>query len=81
MDGWGVGEFCDEIYLCVSNVDYQDLIDLLAIPDENCVSDLICGDGSRCTISYGAIVDQPLYEQCCDALTIVDEVYCVTIGP
>lgn len=80
-DGWGVGDFCDEIYLCVSNVDYEALVDLVEIPERNCVSDLLCGDGQRCTLSYGAVVDQQLYDRVCSALTIVDTVWCVVEGP
>lgn len=72
---------CDEIYVCVSNLDYDALIDLLELPHENCMSDLVCGDGQRCTLASAATVDQQLYEQACAALTLVDEVSCVVWGP
>jgi hypothetical protein len=80
-DGWGIGDFCDEIYVCVSNLDYDQFIAQVGIPEENCMSDLICGDGQRCMISDGAQVDQALYDQACAASLIVDEVWCVVWGP
>jgi hypothetical protein len=80
-DPWGLGDFCDEIYVCVSNVDLDALIDLLGLPEENCMSDLACGDGQRCTLSYGAVVDQQTVDNACAALTLVDTVWCVLIGP
>ncbi|HLT39878.1 MAG TPA: hypothetical protein VK034_26540 [Enhygromyxa sp.] len=80
-DQWGLGDFCDEIYVCVNNLDYDELVELLGIPDEDCMSDLGCGDGQRCVLSWSTIVDEQVMTDACAALTIVDSVWCAVWGP
>jgi hypothetical protein len=80
-DQWGLGDVCDEIYVCVSNADFVALVELLDLAEEDCMSDLLCGDGQRCTLSYQTVVDQQTVDDACAALTIVDTVWCVVFGP
>jgi hypothetical protein len=77
-DGWGVGDLCDEIYVCVSSIDYEQFIDLL---DVECFADLSCGDGQRCVLAEQTVVDQSMMADVCTALTIANTVWCMVWGP
>lgn len=80
-DNWGIGDSCDEVFVCVGNLEFDELVELIDLPEENCMSDLICGDGQRCTLSYGTVVDAELMDDACAALTLVDSVWCASWGP
>jgi hypothetical protein len=80
-DQWGIGDLCDEIYVCVNNIDYDALVALLDLSDRDCMSNLVCGDGQLCTLSQQVIVDQATVAKACDALTIVNSVWCAVWGP
>ncbi|MFO7565580.1 MAG: hypothetical protein R6X02_23255 [Enhygromyxa sp.] len=80
-DHWGIGDSCDEIYVCVNNIDYDALVDLLDLSEQDCMADLGCGDGQRCTLSHQTVVDDASIAEACAALTIVNSVWCAVLGP
>ncbi|MFV8748999.1 hypothetical protein ACNOYE_00450 [Nannocystaceae bacterium ST9] len=79
-DGWGVGDLCDEIWVCAD----QDQVALVlaAVPGAECGPGDMCPI-AHCTLSYGAIVDEALFAEVCDALLVpgIDEAFCVVYGP
>ncbi len=85
-DGWGVGSFCDSVWICVEP-DQQAAVEAAApsfacgtggMDPWTCPGDLVdCGPVGQVT------VDTELYEQLCAALGLpgVDAAHCLVLGP
>jgi hypothetical protein len=80
-DGWGIGDLCDEIWVCADDEEQAALIQA-AVPDAVCEPGLGC-PVSHCTISYQTIVDEAVFADVCAALMVpgIDEAHCLVLGP
>jgi hypothetical protein len=79
-DGWGIGDFCDEIWVCADEDQVEQI--LAAVPNSVCTPGEGCPD-MHCTISYQTMVDGEVYDNLCDALLLegIDDAYCIVLGP
>lgn len=79
-DDWGPGDLCDEIWVCADE-DQATLIQA-AVPNAMCTPSPDC-PGLHCTLSFQVLVDEAVFEDVCDALSIpgIDEAYCIVFGP
>lgn len=81
-NGWGEGDFCDEIFLCLKS-DTATAVGAY-LPGLDCSGGTICGNGQiRCTYAMGVTVSAAQLDQLCAATLIedVDEIFCGVVGP
>jgi hypothetical protein len=79
-DDWGLGSFCDDIWVCAS-ADQVAALEALD-PVVMCEPGMGCPD-QHCLLSYQVIVDQPTLDRVCEALLLpgIDVAYCTVYGP
>jgi hypothetical protein len=75
---WGVGDFCDEVFVCVSPGFEAQLKSIY--PQATCSpGGGLCNGKSRCTLDNGGTVAQSSYDGYCSLTLIewIEAVYCI----